>query len=322
MSKHYDNWERLVVAVLRRQHDREIAQRRSTNSSAFSSRSSSFNCEFYDQLHGAIIKYSNNQNFPFSSSSTVSNSLASDKQGGEITTERKKKFPQLKRQQTTPASWQRPSSGSKSRFLNPSRSKNTYMNYAPPSRPSWCKQSYLEDERNAKKSYMVGAKDVIITFGNDSGNWEWRFDDDDFREVAELRSSWTLDVGAKMGAGLLKARSVYAAYLVYKLTETAEGLESAKGIIRFVDDKSDMEDVGERVVHLHPAGAERGEGWMEVEIGFFYVGRDDGAVEARLLDSKGLKCGLIVQGIAFRPCSAYTGTPLLSSKFKSTQVWA
>ena len=143
------------------------------------------------------------------------------------------------------------------------------------------------------------------------------------REVAELCSSWTLDVGAKMGAGVLKARSVYAAYLVYKLGETAEGLETAKGIIRFVEDNSDMEAVGERVVHLHPGGAEiRGEGWMEVEIGFFYVGREDGAVEARLLETKRWKCGLIVQAIVFRPCSTNPRTPLLSSKFKSTPVLA
>ncbi|KAG6431254.1 hypothetical protein SASPL_109332 [Salvia splendens] len=98
---------------------------------------------------------------------------------------------------------------------------------------------------------MVRGKDLIIAFGNDLGNWDWRLDDDS-REVAELCSSWMLDIGAEMGAGVLKARSVYAAYLVYKLRETAEGLEKVKGIIRFVDDKSDMEGAGERVVHLHP----------------------------------------------------------------------
>ncbi|KAG6431252.1 hypothetical protein SASPL_109330 [Salvia splendens] len=70
MSNQYDNWERL-----RRQHDREIALCPSTNSSPFSSRSSSFNSEFYYQLHSAIIKHSNNPNFPFSSATMASNSL-------------------------------------------------------------------------------------------------------------------------------------------------------------------------------------------------------------------------------------------------------
>ena len=45
------------------------------------------------------------------------------------------------------------------------------------------KQSYLEDERNGKKSYMVGAKDLIITFGNNSVKWQWRFDDNYSRYV-------------------------------------------------------------------------------------------------------------------------------------------
>ncbi|XP_047946445.1 uncharacterized protein LOC125192827 [Salvia hispanica] len=71
MSNHYDNWERLVEAVLRRQHDREIALCPSTNSSPSSSRSSSFDSEFYDQLHAAIIKYSNSQIFPFPSATMV-----------------------------------------------------------------------------------------------------------------------------------------------------------------------------------------------------------------------------------------------------------
>ena len=48
------------------------------------------------------------------------------------------------------------------------------------------KQSYLEDERNGKKSYMVGAKDLTIAFGNDSRNWEWRFEDDSRYESALL----------------------------------------------------------------------------------------------------------------------------------------
>ncbi|XP_047948776.1 F-box protein PP2-B13-like [Salvia hispanica] len=158
MSKHYDNWERLVVAVLRRQQDREIALCPSTDSSAFSSRSSSFSREFYDHLHDAIIK---NQNIPFSLS--------------------------------------------------------TYT-------------SYLEDERNGKKSYMVGAKDLIITFGNNSVKWQWRFDDNYSREVAEMCSPGRFDVRAKIAAGTLNPRTVYGAYLVYKLRETAEGWRRPRGV--------------------------------------------------------------------------------------------
>ncbi|KAG8369729.1 hypothetical protein BUALT_Bualt14G0044100 [Buddleja alternifolia] len=42
MSKNYDNWERLVRAVLRKDHDRQIALDHSWESSPISSSSSSF----------------------------------------------------------------------------------------------------------------------------------------------------------------------------------------------------------------------------------------------------------------------------------------
>lgn len=130
-------------------------------------------------------------------------------------------------------------------------------------------------------------------------------------------SSGRFDVRARIGAGMLNPRTVYGAHLVYKLRETAEGVETAKGSVRFVDDQG----VGARAVQLHPGD---GEGWMEVDVGSFYVGeRDEGEVETRLVGTlRRWKCGLIIQGVAFRPSSTFTDAPLLSNKFKSASVWA
>ncbi|KAL0349150.1 UNVERIFIED_CONTAM: Retrovirus-related Pol polyprotein from transposon TNT 1-94 [Sesamum angustifolium] len=108
------------------------------------------------------------------------------------------------------------------------------------------------------------------------------------------------------------------------------GLQSAKAIIRFVNDES-ARDAAKRArpVYLQLVKDTKGgnvvgraDGWTEVEMGNFYVGKgDDGEVEARLLEFRRWKTGLIVKGVLFRPTFRYTGTPLVSKKSMLTKVW-
>lgn len=106
---------------------------------------------------------------------------------------------------------------------------------------------------------------------------------------------------------------------MFKLTNTARGLESVDGLIRFVNRETDL-DVEDKSILLHllrgqamyrmPAPRQpgqhaitRADGWKEVELGSFFNDRGDyGVVEARLMEIWRLhgKSGLIVEGIEFR----------------------
>ncbi|KAK4425303.1 hypothetical protein Salat_1724200 [Sesamum alatum] len=104
-----------------------------------------------------------------------------------------------------------------------------------------------------------------------------------FSEAAELRLVLRLDVRATIRARMLQPWTVYAACLVFKIAAEAAGLQSAKAIIRFVNDESDR-DAAKRaqLVHLQLVKDAKG---------------DDGEVEARVLEFRRWKTGLVVQGV-------------------------
>lgn len=131
--------------------------------------------------------------------------------------------------------------------------------------------------------------------------------------MAVLHYGRCLDVRGRIKTRLLSAHTFYAAYLVFKLTEWSKGLQNAEAVVNFFDEEADR-DAQERThsVYLQhnraaPWGsfaARRVDGWMEVQIGSFYVDGQDKAVEARILDYSSWKAGLIVEGIEFRPLAS------------------
>nr|GMD67860.1 F-box protein PP2-B10-like [Ipomoea batatas] len=182
------------------------------------------------------------------------------------------------------------------------------------------KLSFSLDKRSGKKCFMIAARELNISWGNNRSYWVLKSHPDSrFSEVANLRSVCWLDIRAVIATNMLSATTDYAAYLVFRLSDTAYGLESAKSLVRFVSQESD-EEAENRAnwVNLfggEPSGGsqtsnelprERSDGWMEVEMGSFYNDQgDDGDVEARLIEISDLnwKSGLIVEGIEFRPKS-------------------
>ncbi|XP_055827091.1 F-box protein PP2-B10-like [Solanum dulcamara] len=126
-----------------------------------------------------------------------------------------------------------------------------------------------------------------------------------FSKVAYLHSVRLLDIRGRIETNILSPKTDYAAYLVFKLVRTSCGLEYANSIIRFVNYESDTETEKQaNTVKLATSPKLRGDGWMEVELGYFNSKEDsDGPVEARLMEIKRLddKSGLIVEGIEFRP---------------------
>ncbi|KAK6143629.1 hypothetical protein DH2020_023977 [Rehmannia glutinosa] len=255
MSKNYDNWERLVTAVLRKEWDKQLALSHSRDPSTISSTSSSF------------------LDLSFSSRSQFDD----DDDNSESMTDHKTMVPPDEHEVV----W-----------------RSAYL-------------CLCLDKRTGKNCFMLGARELIISWGDKSLYWKWTSHADSrFSTVAELEFVLWLDIRGKIKTRILSPKTIYAAFLVFKLAEGSEGLEVANAMIRFPDDESDENaEKRARIVHLQTVGSKqeqiavlRADGWMEIEMGYFYVDQgDQREVEARLLENTTLKTGLIVEGIEFRP---------------------
>ncbi|XP_057809656.1 F-box protein At2g02240-like [Salvia miltiorrhiza] len=173
------------------------------------------------------------------------------------------------------------------------------------------------EKRSGKKCYLMGARELGITWAVDTPwYWEWTSHPDSrFSEVAQLQSVCWLDIRGKINTRMLSPHTKYGAYLVFKLAERCNGLRSANAVVRFVNEETDSEAEGRAaVVHLQrgrrrrrneEVAVRRSDGWMEIEMGSFCSGEGDerDEVEARLMEIKNnhWKSGLIVEGIHFRP---------------------
>ncbi|KAH0739084.1 hypothetical protein KY290_037789 [Solanum tuberosum] len=176
------------------------------------------------------------------------------------------------------------------------------------------KMSFWLDKTNGKKCYLLSSRQLTISFSDTELFWEHTFDADSrFPEVALLNNVDLLDIRGMIGTRELSSGTNYAAYFVFKVSERYHGLESTNAMVRFVNQENEDEAEERATIVILAARTPRNlkgrlpekrtNGWLEVEIGKFYNGDDNGDVEARLLDSRPLhaKVGLIIEGIEFRP---------------------
>ncbi|KAL2469516.1 putative F-box protein PP2-B8 [Abeliophyllum distichum] len=274
MSQNYDNWERTVEIVVRRDELRQVALY-SSREPSFSSISSSFISEQATPIH-------DDQNIQLRSSSNTVNETDWD---GFLPSD----YEDIIARSVNPVAY--------------ATKKDLYL--------SLCDSPILLDGGNTKR-YMIGARELEIFWAGDPEVWEWTSHKDSrFSMVVELLWEWGLDIRGRIETQMLSPKTHYAAYLVFKLGKHFRGFESEKGIIKFV--KYDKDYEAERratTLHLQPVKSRNGkiavrrsDGWMEVQLGMFYndLG-DDGPVEAWFLGNNDyIKSGLIVEGIEFQP---------------------
>lgn len=124
--------------------------------------------------------------------------------------------------------------------------------------------------------------------------------------MAELNVVCWLDVKGKIEAKILSPKTTYAAYLVFKFSNFRRGFDSRPAELGVSFEGREVK----HNVFLDPPGnrpqltQERGDGWMEIEMGeFFNENGDGGSVVCSLLevDDYTGKRGLIIEGIEFRP---------------------
>lgn len=152
-----------------------------------------------------------------------------------------------------------------------------------------------------------------------------------FREAGELKSAERVEIEGRISTKTLSPNTKYGAYLVFKTSENAYGLDSIPfetfvvgsgehvlstntATIRDPEDKrggllqglfygNRVQKMKERVNGGGATAKKRGDGWLEIEIGEFFVTGDEEEIRMGAMEVKGhqLKGGLIVEGIDVRP---------------------
>ncbi|KAI3934428.1 hypothetical protein MKW98_002935 [Papaver atlanticum] len=166
-------------------------------------------------------------------------------------------------------------------------------------------KSFHLQKSSGKKCIMLGAKELGIAWGDDRRHWSWRgYPGSRFANVAELEWVCWLDIHGKLETRLLSPKTFYAAYLVLKFKESLYRFNKkpVKARVEVVGRAGDNNSVPNGGGGQHIA-LERGDGWMEVEIGYFYNEEleDDegGEVHMYVLETERqwTKRGIIVQDL-------------------------
>ena len=141
-----------------------------------------------------------------------------------------------------------------------------------------------------------------------------------FEKLAELLSVWWFEIRGKMNTRLLSLGTRYSAYIVFKTVNKCPGLadlpvevgvglvgqEIPKQLIYFDGymDKDAKKERGEMRDVMKPK--KREDGWMEAELGEFFNEEGCNEIELSVIEIKSpyWKCGLIIQGIEFRPTTS------------------
>lgn len=199
-------------------------------------------------------------------------------------------------------------------------------------------QSFALEEKTGKKCFMIGARGLSIAgLGEEEdalGHWQWTTVPASryvrtysiinqlpykchhsqvklihrFCEVAELKNVLGLDIKAHIKTKMLSPGTTYAAYFVYQLLGWRYGFARTPIEFRVTWEQSRVEAAYHGVV-LDPSAASpraqyRGDGWMEVEMGEFFIKEEEGdnaSVECSVREVSGTKSGLLLEGIQLRP---------------------
>ncbi|EYU31403.1 hypothetical protein MIMGU_mgv1a005393mg [Erythranthe guttata] len=262
MTKNYDNWYRLVTAVVRRERDRQIALSHSRDDISIGGSSSS------------------SSSFDLSNNNLNSTSQILDPNHHSLVLQETIDHLQYME------------------YSDLALDHNEWKAMLPPGKHLWSSSSlsFFLDKGGEKNCFLVGSKNLTMSSGDKYGSencWENIYKPKSrYSEVAELRDSRHLYIECVIKTRMLSPHTLYAAYLVFGFTENHAKLHSAVSIIRNFCDETGLTYPEEqvRIVHFERGGGRKEDWWMEIELGDFYVGPGENGER-----------GLIVEGVEFRP---------------------
>ncbi|GKV46148.1 hypothetical protein SLEP1_g53156 [Rubroshorea leprosula] len=175
----------------------------------------------------------------------------------------------------------------------------------------WISKRIFLYKRTGRICYMLPARHLVITLGNDPSCWRWFKPDPRFPEVAELLYNSWFEIHGRINTRMLSPKTCYKAYLVFKLADKPYGFGNTPIVAAVLLGGT---EVSKREVYVQAESGtvgngdqypkERGDNWFEVELGEIEFTKERGGdLEIHLLKHGFLKvkCGVIIQGMEIRP---------------------
>ncbi|KAF8117528.1 hypothetical protein N665_0009s0052 [Sinapis alba] len=179
-------------------------------------------------------------------------------------------------------------------------------------------KSFWLEKATGKKCIMLSAENISIIWRDDPRYWEWvTIPEARFERVAKLLDVCWFQIRGRVNTRVLSPRTLYSAFIVFKKTDSCYGfkdvaIEAGVGVVGHeastrsicFDARADGKSLRRRRRDIVKP-EERGDGWLEVELGEFFNGgelMDSDEIEMSALETNGhWKSGLIIQGIEVRP---------------------
>ncbi|OMO97176.1 hypothetical protein COLO4_14834 [Corchorus olitorius] len=197
------------------------------------------------------------------------------------------------------------------------------------------KLSFKLERSTGRKSYVLSARELVITWSNDPMFWVWKsIPESRFSVVAELRTVSWLEIQGKIRTKMLSPNTKYGAYLIVKITDRSYGLDSIPSEISvqvgnnqamtntaylcsldikkqnmknlFYSNRTQMLksrviEGDERVLNKR----EEDGNWMEIELGEFFNGENDDDEEEVKMSLKEIKGQQLKGGLIIEDCFAH-----------------
>ncbi|KAI7745327.1 hypothetical protein M8C21_008370 [Ambrosia artemisiifolia] len=191
-------------------------------------------------------------------------------------------------------------------------------------------RSFSLDKVSGIKCWVLSARALSISLSNEPNHWTWTANSTSrFSEVIELKTISNMEIEGSIHTEDLSPNTTYGAYLIIKVSDHSFGLDSipcetsiSNGTCSVTnttylcplnEQKQQLESLffmnrrkmmEKRVVEGEcRRPSRRGDGWMEIKLGEFFVGEKSEGVKMNLMEVKGhqLKGGLIIEGIEVKP---------------------
>ncbi|KAG6530823.1 hypothetical protein ZIOFF_004581 [Zingiber officinale] len=210
-----------------------------------------------------------------------------------------------------------------SRAANPvdySTKKELYFRLCQPLLVDDGKLSFQLEKSTGKKTFMISPETMFIVWIENSQYWRWvSLPQSRFSKQVELLSVCWLEIAGKIESRFLSKKTMYTAYMIYKLNPNSYGLDSNSQKVtvhlgahsqenRVSLEPDDDEEEEEKKIQL------RGDGWLEMELGEIYNDQgDEGEVVIMFRDVEVLhwKKGLVFAGFEIRPTKRKVDAELL-----------
>ncbi|XP_058744429.1 F-box protein PP2-B10-like [Vicia villosa] len=185
-------------------------------------------------------------------------------------------------------------------------------------------KSFQLDRKSGKIFYMLAARSLSISWGDDERYWNWiTMPNSRFPEVAKLCYVWWFEIRGIINTLALSPNTQYAAYLVFKMIDAygfenktvdlTVGVKGGHNNTKIVCFDPHIEPVigrwysGRRPRPHNIVGLQRpsvrSDGWWEIKMGEFFNSNLEDEIEMSVMEikSNGCKGNFFLEGIEVRP---------------------